>query len=254
MAEEMVNTLKIAGLTEYEVKVYLALVTSGNLTASELSEKSKVPYSRIYDIISKLEEKGWVEVEEGRPIRVFTKNPDMTLGKAIKSINEQLEYALRHLKSLYVSRPKMERALVITINGWERTKEMLVDMLQEARSEVMIMFGFLSNLEKQTILEALKELSRKPVKIRAVVRSDSELVAEIKDFEKYCEIHYTDRLPQFRMNIIDWKMALVAFPRMKKDGDFNFDDVTTLRLSHPGFLSLIKYVASVLWEESKLKA
>jgi len=38
------------GLTSYEIKTFSSLLKGGEQTASDLSQKSGVPYSKIYDI------------------------------------------------------------------------------------------------------------------------------------------------------------------------------------------------------------
>lgn len=86
----MFDTLKVAGLTEYEARVYLELVAAGSLTAKQVSQESGVPYTRIYDVISRLEKKGWIEKEEGRPIRVFATAPNTLIGKAAKHRNKKM--------------------------------------------------------------------------------------------------------------------------------------------------------------------
>ena len=49
------------GLTGYEIRVYLSLLDTGSMTAADISKKSGVPYSKIYEVLNSLEEKGWLE-------------------------------------------------------------------------------------------------------------------------------------------------------------------------------------------------
>ena len=44
------KALEQIGLTSYEIKTFTSLLKSGELTASDLSQKSGVPYSKIYEI------------------------------------------------------------------------------------------------------------------------------------------------------------------------------------------------------------
>lgn len=59
--------LKSGDLSNYEVNVFIELLKSSNLTAGELSEKSKVPTGRIYEILDQLRNKGMIEIQESRP-------------------------------------------------------------------------------------------------------------------------------------------------------------------------------------------
>jgi Sugar-specific transcriptional regulator TrmB len=58
MEESIVVGLKKLGLTEYEARAYAALVGLGEATAREIHEASRVPRTRIYDILRDLGGKG----------------------------------------------------------------------------------------------------------------------------------------------------------------------------------------------------
>ena len=46
------KSMETIGLTSYEIKVYLSLLEHGSLTASDISKKSGVPYSKIYEVLN----------------------------------------------------------------------------------------------------------------------------------------------------------------------------------------------------------
>ncbi len=48
ISDQTRKSLEKVGLTSYEIKTFVSLLKNGELTASELSEKSGVPYSKIY--------------------------------------------------------------------------------------------------------------------------------------------------------------------------------------------------------------
>jgi len=53
----MLEKLKKLGLTEYEAKIYLALLEHGSMDTKQLSVISKVPQNRIYELAISLENK-----------------------------------------------------------------------------------------------------------------------------------------------------------------------------------------------------
>ncbi len=68
MDKAIKEALKIIGLTEYESNAYITSNSLISATAAEISQKSKVPRSRIYDILRSLESKGFIEIEKGKPL------------------------------------------------------------------------------------------------------------------------------------------------------------------------------------------
>ncbi|NHJ25103.1 MAG: TrmB family transcriptional regulator [Candidatus Lokiarchaeota archaeon] len=91
--ENVKDALRSIGLTDYEISIYLTLISKGPMDARELSEASGVPYSRIYNILTQLEkEKMWIiKEEESRPSRYFAKSPDEALVIAKKQYNDSFD-------------------------------------------------------------------------------------------------------------------------------------------------------------------
>jgi sugar-specific transcriptional regulator TrmB len=87
------ESLRAIGLTDYEISIYLTLISKGPMDARELSEASGVPYSRIYNILTQLEkDKKWIiKEEESRPSRYFAKSPDEALIIAKKQYNDNFD-------------------------------------------------------------------------------------------------------------------------------------------------------------------
>ena len=87
------------GLTGYEIKVYLCLLETGSMTASDISKKSGVPYSKIYEVLNSLEEKGWLESDSSRPQKFFPKSP-LT---ALEAMRMRIESSIRDSKNTIMS-------------------------------------------------------------------------------------------------------------------------------------------------------
>lgn len=75
-SEDIIGSLLRYGLTNYEARVFDAVVTQGRSAATELSLASGVPRSRIYDILSSLARKGWVSISDTAPIVYTAKSMD----------------------------------------------------------------------------------------------------------------------------------------------------------------------------------
>jgi len=100
MKESIVEGLKKLGLTEYEAKAYAALVGLGEATAREVHEASKVPRTRIYDILKDLAEKGFVEFIQGSPTYYRVVEPERVMERLREDLLEAIDLSQRELKSL----------------------------------------------------------------------------------------------------------------------------------------------------------
>lgn len=67
MENEIISSLKTMGLTEYKSLVYISLSSMITATASEISENSDIPRSRVYEVLKLLSKKGFIEIETGKP-------------------------------------------------------------------------------------------------------------------------------------------------------------------------------------------
>ena len=76
VSDQTQKSLEKIGLTGYEIKTFTSLLKTGELTASDLSKQSGVPYSKIYEVLGMLEEKGWIGSDKSRPTKYFAKSPN----------------------------------------------------------------------------------------------------------------------------------------------------------------------------------
>ncbi len=63
------------GLNAYEIDAYIVLLEGGQMTAMEVSQEAKVPYSKMYEVLNSLKEKGWIKSSESRPFKYYPVPP-----------------------------------------------------------------------------------------------------------------------------------------------------------------------------------
>ena len=121
LSDKTRKALEKIGLTSYEIKTYASLLKTGPITASDLSQKSGVPYSKIYEVLGTLEEKGWIGSDDSRPTQYFGKSP----ATALQTSRQQLEtefrnnedVILKELTPLYEQSGTSERPDIWIISG-----------------------------------------------------------------------------------------------------------------------------------------
>ena len=83
------KSLEKIGMTGYEVKAFAVLLKSGKQNASNLSQKSSVPYSKIYEVLGTLEEKGWIDSDDSRPTVYSARSPATGLETTKQNMDDE---------------------------------------------------------------------------------------------------------------------------------------------------------------------
>jgi HTH-type transcriptional regulator, sugar sensing transcriptional regulator len=142
VSERTRRALKDFGLTEYEIKAYIALVESGPMPASQLSTTAAIPYSKIYEILGNLERKGWAETEQGRPSKYFPKPPSAALDSSRIRMENTLKSsqadALSELQPLYETKGVQERPDIWIVRGQNNILEKIKETLGRTRRELLV--------------------------------------------------------------------------------------------------------------------
>lgn len=92
--------LKRIGLNKYETSIYIALLGNGNSSPGELSRLADVPRSRIYDVLSSLEKKGFALAQFTKPVRYAPVAPDRLSDILRSGYKRELESKISELDSL----------------------------------------------------------------------------------------------------------------------------------------------------------
>jgi len=89
--EEVINTLKEFGLGEYEAKAYLALLERGKISARIISDVTRIPYTKIYQVLQNLERFGFIISVSGKPRMHMAMSPEKALEKRTMQIKKEQE-------------------------------------------------------------------------------------------------------------------------------------------------------------------
>ena len=94
------------GLSKYEAKVYLTLITEGISTAKNISDITGIPYGKVYEIINSLSYKGFAMTLPSKPMKYRAVSPQQAVISAKKNTHEKfkkLENSLiKKLKPLFI--------------------------------------------------------------------------------------------------------------------------------------------------------
>ena len=88
---QILKPLLDMGLSKYEAKVYLTLISEGISTAKNLSDITGIPYGKVYEIINSLSQKGFSIILPSKPMKYQAISPKETIITAKKYMHKKLE-------------------------------------------------------------------------------------------------------------------------------------------------------------------
>ncbi|MBB5254700.1 TrmB family transcriptional regulator [Sulfurisphaera ohwakuensis] len=132
MSGELETTLMKLGFSLYEAKVYSALLSLCNSTMREISEKSGVPYQKVYDVIKSLENKGLVRIIEGRPKKVKIIDPSFALKIYRDKIVNEMDNYIKIIISFWNERRENETERSLHVKGIKTIIRLIKDLANKS--------------------------------------------------------------------------------------------------------------------------
>jgi len=130
------------GLNAYEIDAYLALLEIGQMTAMEISREARVPYSKIYDVLNSIKDKGWIKSSETRPFKYFPVPPLEGAAFNIQRLEDKYQgweqTVADSLQPLYEKRALVERPDILILHGQQAVLMKLEEVVKKANREIMI--------------------------------------------------------------------------------------------------------------------
>ncbi len=133
---DAMTSLTQIGFTEYEAKVYLALLRESPATGYQISKTSGVPRSMVYDALSRLHTRGAVlESVEDRATLYRPVAPELLLERHEDDHRQLLSNLREGLNTLYTT---TDDERIWTISGQRLALTYATQMIREAQSEVFL--------------------------------------------------------------------------------------------------------------------
>ena len=228
------------GLSNKEAKVYLALLELGKSKAGEITKKSAVNRTNVYDALERLIEKGLVSYVSENNKKVFEAVNPQRLQEMLKDKQEKLGKTIEELKTRYQKRQKQEDAFVF--RGKQGIKSIFEDILNEkkelfcycAESKFKEMFPFYQ-----------KHWNEERIKLKINVKMIySEKVREkkIKENLKFLEMKFLPEPYDFPSMVISYGNRVVTIVWLEEPFAFMIKSEEAVK-SNMNFFELLWKIA-----------
>ncbi len=125
--EIITQILRDFRFSDYEIKVLLALLRYGELTASEIAEKSGVPRTSVYEVVNNLEMRGLVE-SFGKPKRFST----IPANRLVEFLSSRLSERIKMLEKALREIEMQSRKEIVEFYRGEMAYSVIEKLISEA--------------------------------------------------------------------------------------------------------------------------
>ncbi len=167
---ELLAELMAVGFTEYEAKVYLALLRESPASGYQLGKSAGIPRSMVYEALGRLHARGAIlKSDEPRTTLYRPLPPDVLLNR-YEQEHQHLIQSLRHnLQALYAA-PDEDRFW--SISGRGSVLAFVVQMIQEAQTEILLV---LADRELEALRPELETACDRGVAASTLLTGEGEL-------------------------------------------------------------------------------
>ena len=217
---ENMKTLKGIGLTLYEAQAYITLTSLISATATDIAEKSNIPRSKIYDVLKKLAEKKFIEIEDGRPLTYNVKSPVTVLTNEKERLNNEIDDTITRLTHIYENGMSQVQAPIWRIYGVEKIINQELEIIKRARKSINMRIGFLFEKEGEKLIDALKNRNdavmalKKAIEVRNVWMQALSGKISKEELNKVFINEKIDIISLFRENDINIQKADIPFVKL----------------------------------------
>jgi len=157
------------GFTEYEAKIYLALLYLKKADTRTIAKETKIPQTKAYQVAKKLIERGFLKIVAGHPIMFEVVEPSIAFSKPLEDLEKKRENArkiIAELQEEFQKTQKLGEEEIATYMNFEVLKKELQKSDKIAKKEICIYSRF--RIVDNDLIESLEKAIKRKVKVKVV--------------------------------------------------------------------------------------
>ncbi len=251
--EDRLRILRDFDLTEYQARVYLALLRLGEAVASDIPQISRVPRTRIYSTMHQLHEKGLVLIIPESPIRYRAVPISKFIESQVESIRaraENLHASKDELTQLFgsieVAVPEKQGRFEV-IYGRRNVRQRVSKIYHLTKKEIVVIGTSKSpdRIVKARMFD-IEDKHSEGVSLRFGFPQNTENRKRLATLTKFAKVRlFEQELPIYFL-LADNREALITHPIPNDENHVKGDDVA-IWTDDEAFVAALGMIAEDLW-------
>ncbi|NOK61898.1 MAG: TrmB family transcriptional regulator [Chloroflexi bacterium AL-W] len=201
---DLVDQLIAVGLTEYESKVYLALLREHPATGYQLSKTAGIPRSMVYEALGRLEARGAVlKTQEEKATLYRPVSPETLIDRYEREAQTRFAQLRTGLSPLYT---QQDQGQLWNFSGRKEALVYAAEMISQAQNELMLV---LADADLEELRALLEEAAKRNMVLGIMLTGQSEfnLGQVVRHPQRETELH---RMSETLIIVADEREFLIA--------------------------------------------
>ncbi|HET7686763.1 MAG TPA: helix-turn-helix domain-containing protein [Candidatus Limnocylindria bacterium] len=256
----LIGQLTRLGLTTYEARAYVALVTRDSFTAAQVARQANLPRQRIYDVLSTLVDKGLASTRPGSVVKYAAVSPEAALERLVDDHRRELAEIERSATEMVAELAPTFRAgqehtdpleYIEVLRDPGAINERFTELQAQIRDEILVFTKPPYATPPQENVEGLEvtrtHVARSVYELSAL--DDPAVAAGIRRFiAEGEEARFVEELP-LKLVIIDETIVMFGMEDPVAGGvPRRSSDLTIMVVEHPALARTLKTAFLATWE------
>ena len=180
----MEEELKLLGLSDVDVKVYLTLLQIGESSASDIAKHSNIPRTSVYDILERLEQEGLVSYIIKDFKKYFFAAEPKTIIQNLESTKDKITKILPELEKL--KNKNSYQKITTEVYTGKKGIQTILGMILEDKSDLYVLGG--SRKSTEILPFSMGHWHKERIKRKIKVRMIYNDIPSVKDSLKKPEV------------------------------------------------------------------
>lgn len=251
LSRESIEALEIMGLTDYEIRAYVALTSLISADAAEISLASNVPRSKVYQVLKSLVKKNFIEMTRGKPLKFTVIPPHDVFHKSREKIKNNMDLAEAELSNVYESQIPQVPAPIWLLHGQDKIVNKEMELISRAENSIFMLGGLMFPGEPLLIKNHLEKSIKNNVQVKILTAPKCSVDhVEVPTEEILKEIPIKTRffpVPYIKLVVRDKKEMLIAFCKLSDDTALSKTAIAIWN-QYPEFVDTITGVYEFIWD------
>lgn len=202
--EEILSHLAKLGFSQYEAKVYVALLRGGPQNGNELSIAAGVPSSKIYETLRKLAARGAVITYPSATVRYAATPPAELLARYRDEYNHAIDRLEQELSQVVTLVPQNE---VLNLIGYPALIARARELINACQEEIYVS---LWADELELLREPLRAAATRGARLHTMIYGDAELDVGVTYHHSYRDLVRERIAGRLLVMTVDTRDSLIA--------------------------------------------